>query len=107
MKAYERRQEIIRVLCKRRYETIDNLAFEYGVSRRTIRYDIEELAVSHPIVTVQGNGGGVKVLDDYYLGKECLKPNQQNLLEELLPTLNREQAEIMASILKTFTFPKK
>ncbi len=107
MKAYERRQEIIRTLCKRRYETIDNLAFEYGVSRRTIRYDIEELAVSHPIVTVQGNGGGVKVLEDYYLGKEYLKLDQQNLLEKLLPTLNDEQAKIMASILKSFAFPKK
>lgn len=107
MKAYERRQEIIRALCKRRYETIDNLAFEYGVSRRTIRYDIEELAVSHPIVTVQGNGGGVKVLDDYYLGKEYLKSDQQNLLEELLSTLSDEQAAIINSILKTFAFPKK
>lgn len=32
----ERRMEIVAVLCERRYETIDNLAFEYSVTRRTI-----------------------------------------------------------------------
>ena len=37
----ERREAILEVLCKRRQETIDNLAQEFGVSRRTIRYDIE------------------------------------------------------------------
>lgn len=33
----ERRKEIIEVLCKRRHDTMKNLAFEFGVSDRTIR----------------------------------------------------------------------
>ena len=39
----ERRQAIWTVLCKRRHDTAANLASEFGVSQRTIWYDIEEL----------------------------------------------------------------
>ena len=41
----ERRQALLRLLCERRYETIDNLAFEFSVNRRTIRRDIELLSL--------------------------------------------------------------
>ena len=40
----ERRYEIIKLLCRRRYETIRNLAAEFGVSVRTIQRDIEALS---------------------------------------------------------------
>ena len=43
MTAAERRQSIIEALNVRRQETVDNLAFEFGVAARTIRYDIERL----------------------------------------------------------------
>ena len=36
MTASERRMAIIQVLCKRRHELIANLAFEFGVTARTI-----------------------------------------------------------------------
>ena len=39
--AVERRQAILEILCERRHEKIDNLAFEFEVERRTIRRDIE------------------------------------------------------------------
>ena len=45
----ERRQMILEVLCRRRYEKIDNLATEFEVSRRTITYDIQVLSCSYPI----------------------------------------------------------
>ena len=54
----ERREAILEVLCKRRQETIDNLAQEFGVSRRTIRYDIEELSWAYPIESLPGRDGG-------------------------------------------------
>lgn len=38
----ERRQLILNVLCERRTETIDNLAFEFSVHRNTIKKDIEQ-----------------------------------------------------------------
>ena len=36
----ERREAILKVLCQRRQDKIDNLAFEFGVSVRTIKNDI-------------------------------------------------------------------
>ncbi|MFI3167102.1 MAG: HTH domain-containing protein [Bacillota bacterium] len=106
MSANERREKILSDICIRRNESIANLMHEYGVSRSTIIRDIQSLSVSHPIYTIQGNGGGIYVTDGYRLGKQYLKSEQQNLLEELLPTLDCEQAKIMASILKSFAFPK-
>lgn len=42
----ERREAILNVLCKRRQDTVENLAHEFGVSVRTIKYDIEELTLT-------------------------------------------------------------
>lgn len=102
MTASERRNAILEVLCLRRHETRENLAFEFGVSKRTIEYDILMLSLEYPIYTTQGNGGGIHVVDDFRLGKTYLKSEQQALLERLLPELGEEDAEIMKAILKTF-----
>lgn len=40
---------------------MNNLAFEFGVSIRTIRNDIDTLSLSYPLETVRGRyGGGVR-----------------------------------------------
>lgn len=41
MTASERRMALLEVLCLRRHETRENLAFEFGVSKRTIEYDVQ------------------------------------------------------------------
>ena len=41
----ERRRAIMEVLCVRRHETRGNLAFEFGVSKRTIECDIQSLSL--------------------------------------------------------------
>lgn len=70
----ERREAILKVLCQRRQDKIDNLAFEFDVSVRTIKNDIEELSLAYPIETVRGRyGGGVKVADGYYVGRNYLE----------------------------------
>lgn len=102
MTASERRQKILEVLCSRRTEIIDNLAFEFNVSRRTIRYDIEILSLDYPIYTSKGTGGGVYVDDNFRLGRAYLKDSQRALLENLLPTLKGKDVEVMKSILDTF-----
>lgn len=81
MRANERRMRLIEELCERKFDTIDNLAFELGVSRRTICYDIEELSLSYPIFTAKGTGGGVWVRDGYRLGRRYLTEKQRELLE--------------------------
>ena len=99
----ERREAILKVLCQRRQDTIENLAFEFDVSVRTIKYDIEELTLAHPIETVRGRyGGGVKVADGYYVGRNYLKPKQQELLKRLSETLSGDDLATMQSIFRDF-----
>ena len=103
----ERRQSILEVLCLRRFDTIDHLADEFGVSRRMIRYDLEVLQCSYPIETVKGGGGGVRVMDGYYIGMKYLNSGQAALLEKLSETLSGDELLTMQSILKTFSKPIK
>ena len=99
----ERREAILKVLCQRRHETISNLAFEFDVSVRTIKNDIEELTLAHPIETVRGRyGGGVRVPDGYYYGRNFLKPKQQELLKRLQVGLTGNDIETMNSIFRDF-----
>lgn len=66
MSSSERRSEILKKLCMRKHDTVANLAFEFQVSERTIRRDIEALSLEAPIYTQTGRyGGGVYILDDY------------------------------------------
>ncbi len=51
----ERRTEIMRILCRRRHETISNLAETFGVSRRTIQRDVEILSITQPLYTQSGS----------------------------------------------------
>ncbi len=80
---------------------------EFNASRMTIIRDINALSVTHPIYTVQGNGGGVLIDEDYYIGKQYMKKSECELLEKLALSLQGDDAKVMANILKTFTFPKK
>ncbi len=104
MRPNERREAILKVLCCRRQDTIINLANEFGVSIRTIKYDIDELTLSHPIETIRGRyGGGVKVADGYYIGRKYLKSNQKELLLKLQPELSMEDSILMQSIIDDFS----
>ncbi|MEQ2723056.1 DeoR family transcriptional regulator [Phascolarctobacterium faecium] len=47
--ALDRRQSILEAISDRRFETLENLAAEFGVSKATIRRDIEILGCSAPI----------------------------------------------------------
>ena len=102
MTARERRNAILEILCMRRVEKINNLAFQFGVTEKTIRRDILTLSLEYPIYTGQGNRGGIYVDKNFRLGKVFLKNEQQELLERLLPGLDGKDAEVMKAILKTF-----
>jgi len=87
----ERRMEIIEALCRRRQDTMANLATEFGVSVRTIKNDIDILSLSYPIETIRGRyGGGVRVAE------------QQELLERLSANLSGNDLMVMNSIIKDF-----
>ena len=94
MKTTERRLAILHILCERRKETIDNLAFELKVCRNTIKTDIFVLSLSYPIYTVSGVGGGIHIMDGFRLGMKYLTDTQCELLEMLLETQEGEDKEI-------------
>ena len=99
--------EILEVLCRRRSDTVENLANEFGVSKRTIKYDIEYLSLSYPVYTVQGHGGGVYIADGYRLGKKYFSQKQSEFLERIAEGLTGEDLEMMKGILKIFKEPKR
>lgn len=102
MTANERREAIIDILYERRKDTMANLANEFQVSIRTIHYDIEKLSLSHPIVTIQGNGGGVKIMEGSYRDRKYLNSAQEKLLDKLSKELSGDDLAVMNSILKDF-----
>ena len=80
----ERRNAIMKILCRRRHETIMNLASEFGVSERTIRRDIETLSLTEPIYTQSGRyGGGVYIMDGYSMDRMYLPEEASDVLRKL------------------------
>lgn len=103
MKVIERRQAILEVLSERRFEKIDNLAFEFGVHRNTILNDILELSLSYPIYTKTGrHDGGVYIADNYYIGKQYLSVEQLQTIISLLDKTDDDQRKVLESIIKDF-----
>ena len=99
MNQVERREAIKELLFADRNAQIQNLADRFGVSVRTIKYDIEALTCSYPIETVRGRyGGGVKLADWYHPSKKTLAPEQMALLKKLAPSLEGNDLVIMNSM---------
>jgi hypothetical protein len=98
----DRRRAILNVLCQRRFETKRNLAFEFGVSTRTIVNDIYLLSLEYPIYTTSGNGGGIHIEESYKRNKDYLTNEEEALLRKIHKTLSGKEAETMMSIIKIF-----
>ena len=104
--ALDRRQAILEALSDRRQSTLDALAAEFGVSKRTIRYDIDILSCSAPIFTMQGGGGGIRVADGWYVSRRYLRDDQEDLLRALMDGLQPDNQLLMQSILMAFARTK-
>ena len=99
----DRQQQIINLLCQRRSDTVQNLAADPGVCERTIRRDIEELTLTHPLETVRGRyGGGVKMADWYFRDRPKLSPKQTALHKRLAVGRHGEDLDEMTQILARF-----
>ena len=80
----ERRCKIMKILCTRRHETMNNLASEFGVSTRTIQRDVESLSRTEPIFTQAGKyGGGVYVVEGYYMDRMYMTNAEIDVLQKL------------------------
>lgn len=100
MSQTERRLRLLHVLCLRRHDTYNNLAHEFNVCKRTIRYDVAALMCSYPIETVCGRyGGGVWVRDDYFPYRKTLSAKQLALLTRLSTQLVGDDLATISSII--------
>lgn len=106
MTANDRRKTILEVLSDRREENMQNLAFEFNVSERTIMRDIEMLTCSAPVYTVQGNTGGIRVADGWYVSRRYMSEDDENILRKMLPGLQTEQQDALRRVLSAFAKPK-
>ena len=100
MTTTERREAILKLLCKRRFETRLIIAEEFEVSERTIDRDLFILSQKYPIYLKAGRYGGVHIADWFNLYTVKLNPRQIVLLEKLLETLRGKDRETMLAILK-------
>lgn len=114
MEASERRAAMLKLLCRHRHETIKNLAYEFGVSERTVRRDIEVLSYSEPIYTQPGKyGGGVYVTENYQMDRMYFRETERNVLYRLLDCiehkkicdLTEEETVIFRNLISTYTKP--
>ena len=115
METSERRREIMKIMCRRRYETMPNLASELGVSTRTIQRDIESLSLTEPIYTQSGKyGGGVYVVEGYYMDRMYMADEEVHTLEKLYlfatgasTTLTVGEISLLKHIILKYSKPKK
>lgn len=78
----ERQQSIYEVIRQRGHDTCANLAFEFGVTERTIRSDILELSCKYPIECAPGNGGGVRLQEGFALLQLAHTPEEIAVLNK-------------------------
>lgn len=74
----ERRMTILEYMCERRHETLENLMFEFDVSRSTIIRNLSELSRHYPLYTRPGNGGGVHMVEGSFWEGSIWMPNSMN-----------------------------
>lgn len=102
MGANDRRAELIRLLLSRRWDTVPNLALEFHVSEKTIRRDLAELTAQYPIVTIPGNGGGVRLEDWYRPHRRLFTKEQCAVLRELILIANERQTIVLLELLNAY-----
>mgnify|MGYP003296491630 CR=1 FL=1 len=114
METAERRMAILKLLCRRRHETISNLAEQFGVSERTVRRDIEILSLSEPIYTQTGRyGGGVYVTDNFTMDRMYFKDDEIEVMNKILGCVEKgtecnllnEEVRLLKKIVKEYTKP--
>lgn len=109
----ERRQGIMKILCRRRHETIVKLASEFDVSMRTIQRDIDVLSTTEPIYTLPGRYGGVYVVDGYSIDRMYMTDLEIDVLKKLYISANEntsllteEEKKLLGHLISQYSKPK-
>ena len=106
----ERRIEIMKLLCRKRHETMSNLAAEFNVSIRTIKRDIDELTFLMPIYVKSGRyDGGVYVAENYSMDRMYMSSIEVELLIKVKKItqekLSCKENDLLEHIIKSYTKP--
>lgn len=111
LETFERRSQLWEKLRRRKYDKIENLAIEFGVSERTIRRDIQVLSLQKPIYTLQGRYGGVYVIGEaaslrYYDDKETsiLLKLHASILKSEPCILTEDEIRIFEKLISDISF---
>ena len=110
----ERRYEIMKLLCRRTHETINNMAFEFGVSSRTIQRDIDALSRTEPLFTQGGRyGGGVYVIEGYSMTRMYMTKAELDVLKKLYiaadenaTLLTTDEKNLLERLISQYSKPK-
>ena len=96
-----RRAELVRILRRRKRDTIDNLARDLGVARSTIKRYLEILTADegYHIETIKGNGGGVVFHDTRKPSERLLRQEHFDLLNKLVQEKGGHEAKLLNEIL--------
>ena len=71
--------ELLYLLVERRALTAGELAERFEVSERTIYRDVDALsAAGVPVYTQRGQGGGIRLMDQFVLDRCLLSPREQD-----------------------------
>ena len=80
---------ILSVLLQSEQTTAPELAELFEVSRRTINRDIEDLCKAGiPIMTLQGSGGGIRIMDGYRIDRTILSSKDMRMIMAGLRSLD-------------------
>lgn len=72
---------ILSILLQEEKVTAPQLAERFEVSRRTINRDIEDLCrTGIPIVTIQGTGGGIRIMEGYKMDRTLLSSKDMQMI---------------------------
>ncbi len=99
--------EILYLLMEKRAVTAGELAQRLEVSERTIYRDVDALsAAGIPVFTQKGQGGGIRLMDQFVLDKALLSRAQQDeilfALQAILATGGTEEGETLARLTSLF-----
>ncbi len=68
---------ILSVLLQKNKTTATELSEKFEVSRRTINRDIDDLCKAGiPIITIQGKGGGISIMDNYKIDRTLITSSE-------------------------------
>ena len=101
MNTVHRRTEIINILMIIILSGTLSMS-EFGVSIRTIQYDIQALTPVYPIYTKQGENGGIFIREDYKPYANSLTPMEVVALHELYDWTEGIHKKVLFQVLRKY-----